>query len=149
MRTFFQFWVGEEELARNPVAKVDRAKEPDRDPPALSVAETLRLLEGCDTRTFRGQRDLMAIRLLTDTGLRREELTSPRTSTPTWSQRWTTWPNDTASGPGRCGEGQEQRAPGSNTPGPLGSAITKLFDVRSRLPCGGEGARKSGSRGAP
>lgn len=74
LHAFCQFWVKEEELMRNPVAKVDRVKEPEHLPQVLDEQEVRLLLGVFHKPSFRDRRDQMAACLLVDAGLRRGEL---------------------------------------------------------------------------
>lgn len=66
----------EEELAVSPMRKMKKATETAAPVPVLSEATVKALVRACEGPTFRDRRDMAIIRVLAETGIRRDELLS-------------------------------------------------------------------------
>ena len=73
---FFKFLVEEEEIAQNPMARVEAPRVTPKEIPVLSIEQIRSLLAGCSSKRFEDLRDQAIIRLLADTGMRKSELMS-------------------------------------------------------------------------
>ncbi len=76
LHRFFEYAVEEEEIDHSPMARVKAPKVEEEPPSVLTEEELSALLRACGGRSFIDRRDTALIRMLVDTGLRREELLS-------------------------------------------------------------------------
>jgi site-specific recombinase XerD len=74
LQSFFRWAIEEEEIERSPMARMKPPKVPEKPVPILREADKRALLKACEGRDFADLRDGAIIRLLLDTGMRREEL---------------------------------------------------------------------------
>jgi site-specific recombinase XerD len=74
LQAFFKWIVDEGELNVSPMAKMKPPTVPESPPAVLTESDLKRLLKSCDGRDFFSRRDGAIIRLLLDTGMRRNEL---------------------------------------------------------------------------
>lgn len=74
LKRFFSFCEDEQEIDRNPMAKMSPPKVEAKPVPVLTTDEIGALLDTTKDRTFEDLRDAAIIRLMFDTGLRRAEL---------------------------------------------------------------------------
>lgn len=71
----FYKWLAEEgEIERNPMERMQRPHVPEEPPAVVTDAELVKLFKACEGKDFRERRDTAIIRLLVDTGMRRNEL---------------------------------------------------------------------------
>lgn len=73
LRVFFQWCVEEEEIDSSPMEKMKPPPIPEEPVPVLTDEQVRALLKACEGRDFADRRDLAMVRLLLDTGMRREE----------------------------------------------------------------------------
>ena len=73
-RAFFNWCVGQQYIAENPMRYLNMPKLPQRIKPTLSPAELKKLLLTQPTGTFLGRRNRMIVMILLDTGIRAGEL---------------------------------------------------------------------------
>lgn len=74
LQAYFK-WLGEEgEIKESPMARMKPPKVPEQPPEVLSEDDIARLFKACSGKGFEDRRDTAIIRLLLDTGLRREEI---------------------------------------------------------------------------
>ena len=73
--TFFRWLVDEGEIPASPMAKMRPPTIPEAPPAVLSEQQLIKLLRACEGTAFEERRDLAAILLLIDTGMRLAELT--------------------------------------------------------------------------
>jgi site-specific recombinase XerD len=78
VRLFFAWAAEEGEVATNPAANVRRPIVPEQPVPVLTDDELRALLASCAGKGFEDRRDTAIIRLLLDTGMRRDELVGLR-----------------------------------------------------------------------
>jgi integrase/recombinase XerC len=78
LAVFFKWLAEEEEIAKNPMAKVRAPSVPEQPVPVLGDNDLRALLRACESKTFADRRDMAIIRLFIDTGMRRSELASLR-----------------------------------------------------------------------
>lgn len=78
LRLFFAWAAEEGEVASNPTANVRRPIVPEQPVPILTDDELRALLASCAAKGFEDRRDTAIIRLLLDTGMRRDELVGLR-----------------------------------------------------------------------
>ena len=71
---YFNWLVDEGEIEISPMAKMKPPKIPEQPPEILTFEDIKAILKACEGRDFFARRDMAIIRLLLDTGLRREEL---------------------------------------------------------------------------
>jgi site-specific recombinase XerD len=76
LHRFFDYAVGEDEIDRSPMARLKAPRVEEEPPSVLAEEELSALLRACSGRSFTDRRDTALIRMLVDTGLRREELLS-------------------------------------------------------------------------
>lgn len=76
LQAWFKWLVGEELINTNPMAKMKPPILPEATPPVISDAAIRAILKTCEGKGFRERRDLAIIRLLLDTGMRRQEIAS-------------------------------------------------------------------------
>jgi site-specific recombinase XerD len=74
LQSFFRWAVEDGELGESPMAKMKSPKVPEDPPDVFTEDELRRLMKICRGRTFNDRRDMAAVRLLIDTGMRRAEL---------------------------------------------------------------------------
>jgi site-specific recombinase XerD len=80
-------WLAEEgEIAESPMRNMHPPTVPETPVPVLSDDDLKRLLDACAGRGFEERRDLAIVRLLTDTGMRRNECASLRVDDIDWDQ---------------------------------------------------------------
>lgn len=75
---FFKWMVTEGELDISPMVNMKPPALPENPPEVLTESQLAKLLRVCETGDFRGKRDLALIRMLLDTGLRRNEIAGLR-----------------------------------------------------------------------
>jgi site-specific recombinase XerD len=78
LRLFFAWAVEEGEVDANPMTHVRSPMVPDKPVPVLTDDELRALLAACSGKTFEDRRDTAIVRLLLDTGMRRDELVGLR-----------------------------------------------------------------------
>lgn len=78
LQQLFKWAMEEGEINRSPMANIRPPSIPEEPPGILSDAQLSALINVCTGGSFRARRDMALIRLLIDTGLRREELASLR-----------------------------------------------------------------------
>jgi len=78
LRLFFAWAAEEGEVGSNPTANVRRPIVPEQPVPVLTDDELRALLASCAAKGFEDRRDTAIIRLLLDTGMRRDELVGLR-----------------------------------------------------------------------
>ena len=78
LRLFFAWAAEEGEVASNPAVNVRRPIVPEQPVPVLTDDELRALLASCAAKGFEDRRDTAIIRLLLDTGMRRDELVGLR-----------------------------------------------------------------------
>lgn len=78
LRAYFNWLVGEGEMAANPCDGLRLGKAPEQPPRVLSEPEIVALLDTASGRGFEDRRDSAILRLLLDTGMRRGELVGLR-----------------------------------------------------------------------
>ena len=76
LQQFFKWALEEEEITSNPMSRLHAPIVPETLPPVFTDAQIHSLLRTCEGRDFSARRDLAVIRLLLDTGMRRQELTN-------------------------------------------------------------------------
>lgn len=74
LQQFFRWLVDEDELARNPMAKMRPPVVPETPVPVLDLDAARRLVASCDGRGFVDRRDAAILRLFLDTGMRLAEM---------------------------------------------------------------------------
>lgn len=74
LQQFFKWAASEGEIPISPMAHMKPPKVPEAPPEVLSETQLRRLLRACEGTDFRARRDTAIIRLLLDTGMRRNEL---------------------------------------------------------------------------
>jgi len=74
LQQYFKWLVSEGEIKESPMARMKPPRVPEQPPDVLSEDDIHRLLKACEGKSFEGRRDMTIIRLLLDTGLRRQEL---------------------------------------------------------------------------
>lgn len=79
LQQFFRYAEYSGHLATSPMAELRPPRFTDAPVPVLRDDELARLLRTCDGTSFRDRRDLAMLRLLIDTGTRRQELASMTT----------------------------------------------------------------------
>ncbi len=91
LRLFFAWALEEGEVEQNPMANVRPLIVPEQPVPVLTEGELRALLASCAGKSFEDRRDTAIIRLLLDTGMRRDEA------------KWSAcgWPTSTSSGMSR------------------------------------------------
>ena len=75
LQRYFKWLVEEGEIKDSPMARMNPPRVPEQPPEVLSDDDIKALFKACEGRDFNSRRDTAIIRLLLDTGLRREELT--------------------------------------------------------------------------
>ena len=78
LRLFFAWAVEEGEVDTHPMTHVRSPMVPDKPVPVLTDDELRALLAACSGKTFEDRRDTAIVRLLLDTGMRRDELVGLR-----------------------------------------------------------------------
>lgn len=73
LQQFFRWAVEEGEVKTSPMAAMRPPSIPDSPPPVLSEEQLRRLLKACEGKSLRARRDTAMLRLLIDTGMRRQE----------------------------------------------------------------------------
>ncbi len=81
---FFKWLVEQDEIDENPMRHIKMKRPPDPQTPVLNVEQLERLFAACKGKTFRDARDRAMMRLLLDTGMRRQELLSLRYGDLDW-----------------------------------------------------------------
>lgn len=76
LQAYFKWLVEEDEVKESPLARMKPVRVPEQPPEVLSAEDIGRLLKACEGKTFEDRRDGAIIRLLLDTGLRRQEIAS-------------------------------------------------------------------------
>ncbi|MGZ3715536.1 MAG: tyrosine-type recombinase/integrase, partial [Ktedonobacterales bacterium] len=84
LQQFFRWCVEEEELAASPMAKMVPPHIPEQSPAVLSDDDVRKLLKAASGKRFEDRRDTAIIRLLLDTGMRRQELAEITLSAIDW-----------------------------------------------------------------
>lgn len=74
LNRYFNWLVDEEEIKISPMAKMKPPKIAEQPPEILSFEDIKAILKVCEGKDFFARRDMAIIRLLLDSGLRREEL---------------------------------------------------------------------------
>lgn len=74
LQAFFKWLVEEGELTVSPMSKMKPPTVPETPPAVLTDSDLKRLLKTCDGRDLPARRDAAIMRLLLDTGMRRNEL---------------------------------------------------------------------------
>jgi site-specific recombinase XerD len=74
LQQFFKWLVDEGEISRDPMVKMSRPIVPEESPAVLTETQIKKLLKVCDGPSFAQRRDTAIIRMLIDTGMRRDEL---------------------------------------------------------------------------
>lgn len=74
LNTFFRWLLAEEEIAANPMARMQPPRVALTPPPVLCVDDVRRLLRICSGKSFAARRDTALITVLFDTGVRAQEL---------------------------------------------------------------------------
>ena len=88
LRRFFRFLVDEQEIARDPSAKIKLVRFKVEPQPTYSASEIAQLLQACDQTSVNGVRDKAIVTVLFDTGVRVGELVSM--GMPDWINRTVT-----------------------------------------------------------
>jgi site-specific recombinase XerD len=78
LRLFFGWAAEESEIEQNPMAHIRPPLVPEQPVPILTDDEMRALLSACGGKSFEDRRDTAIIRLLVDTGMRRDELVGLR-----------------------------------------------------------------------
>ncbi len=76
LRVFFRWAAREGYVAKNPMADMEAPKLPEKLVPVFTIEELKRLVAACEGTVFDDRRDMAVMRLLIDTGMRREEIAS-------------------------------------------------------------------------
>ncbi len=76
LQQYFKWLVEEGEIQLSPMGKMKAPKVPEEPPRVLTETELGKLLKTCSGRRYEDRRDTAIIRLLIDTGLRRNEIAS-------------------------------------------------------------------------
>lgn len=74
LHVWFTWLTDEEEIPTNPMARMSPPQLPERLPPVPPEAAIRAILAACAGNAFEDRRDLAIIRLLLDTGMRRQEI---------------------------------------------------------------------------
>ncbi|MCX6003512.1 MAG: tyrosine-type recombinase/integrase [Chloroflexi bacterium] len=74
LQQYFRWLVDEGEIQLNPMEKMRPPRVPEVPPEVLSESDLTAILKVCEGHNFASRRDMAIIRLLIDTGLRRNEL---------------------------------------------------------------------------
>lgn len=74
LQQFFNYLLGEEEIARHPMQRMPQPSTPEKLIPVVEDDELGVLLATCSGKAFRDRRDTVIIRLLLDTGARLSEI---------------------------------------------------------------------------
>lgn len=74
LQQFFGWLLDEEEIERNPMARMKPPTVPENPVPVLTLDELRRLVASCEGRSLADRRDSAIIRLFADTGMRVSEL---------------------------------------------------------------------------
>ncbi len=76
VQQFFRWMLEEGEISVNPMARMQRPAVPDdgQNTPVLTDSEIRKLIKVCEGASFEHRRDMAVVRLLLDTGMRRNEL---------------------------------------------------------------------------
>jgi site-specific recombinase XerD len=80
LRRFFGWLVEEGEIARSPMERIRQPTVPETPVPVLSKEQIRRLFKVCEGPDFADRRDLAILKLLADSGLRRQELAGLKVS---------------------------------------------------------------------
>jgi len=78
LRSFFKWAVDQAQIEASPIGKMPPPKVPDVPVPVLTDDQVKAILRACDTRSFKGRRDMALIRFMLDTGARRSEVAAVR-----------------------------------------------------------------------
>jgi site-specific recombinase XerD len=73
LQQFFRWCIDEEEISVSPMARMKPPTIPDEPPEVLTEDAIKKLLKACEGKEFEERRDSAIIRLLIDTGMRRQE----------------------------------------------------------------------------
>jgi len=85
LQQFFKWLVEEGETSRDPMERMKRPMTSDEEAtPILTEAQIRKLLKICDAKDFLGLRDTAIIRLLLDSGMRRNELAALKVEDVDW-----------------------------------------------------------------
>jgi site-specific recombinase XerD len=76
LTSLFNFLVDFGEITTSPMAKMKPPKVPDVPVPVLTEDQLKQLLAACEGKTFEDRRDMAALRLFLDSGMRLSELTN-------------------------------------------------------------------------
>lgn len=74
LKVYFKWLVEEGEIKESPMLRMKPPRVPEQPPDVLSEEEIGKLLKACGGKRFEDRRDAAIVRLLLDTGLRREEI---------------------------------------------------------------------------
>ena len=74
LAVFFRWAVEDGEISASPMEKMSPPKVPEDPPDVLTEDELRRLVKACQGKSFEDRRDMAAVMLLIDTGVRRAEL---------------------------------------------------------------------------
>ena len=74
LQQYFKWLLEEGEIKDSPMARMKPPRVAEQPPEVLSEDDIHRLFKACEGGSFEGRRDTAIIRLLLDTGLRREEI---------------------------------------------------------------------------
>src|SRR5206468_3359968 len=74
LRVFFRWALDDDEIQANPMDRMKQPAIPEETIPVIADDELTRLLKACEGKTFEDRRDAAILRLLIDTGMRREEI---------------------------------------------------------------------------
>jgi site-specific recombinase XerD len=88
VQPFFKWLLDEDEISRNPMARMKPPRVPESLPPVIPIAELKTLISSLEAdKTFYGKRDLALVRLLIDTGLRRSEIAGIQLEDINWNDQ--------------------------------------------------------------
>ncbi len=79
IQAFFKWAVADGEIKVSPMVNMSPPTLPEKPVPVIGEEQLAALLKSCGGKGFEDRRDLAIIRLLIDTGMRRQELTNLRT----------------------------------------------------------------------
>lgn len=79
LQQYFNWLVDEGEIENSPMVKMKPPRVPEQPPDVISEEDIDRLFKACQGRGFEDRRDMAIIRLMLDTGLRREGLAGLKT----------------------------------------------------------------------
>lgn len=73
MQQFWKWAVDEGEVKKSPMVSMKVPSIPETPPPVITDEQMVKLLAACEGKTFSARRDMAIMRLLIDTGMRRQE----------------------------------------------------------------------------